>query len=461
MTRRIYTDGAEGGNGRAAAAGNAPHPFDRLPHDDEAEKATLGSMVMDLEKQIIPTIRAILPPGPVWFMGPAYQPFFDVLCAVCEMGKPMDSIIVAAECHKRGILEEIGGIPGMVDQFVLSVASWHNGKYYAEIVREKAILRELIATGYATMEACTASLALPADIVRMIEARIAMLARQPESLPIEIGALTAQVIREMESTEEGVARKLNTGFEWVDRKCGGLCAGQVFIVGARTSVGKTAWALQAAVHMANHGTAVAYFSLEMKARELAKRLIAMNASGCVLSDAAHLIIDDNGGVTAADIQRRAERMKRSHGIGAIVVDHLHLMEDHRGARESRQVEVSNISRGLKRAATRLDVPVIAAAQLNRQIEHSARIPGLADLRDSGAIEQDADYVLLLHRDGKQNPEADIEKMWCILAKNRHGSTGIREYRFVKRTATFHPVEDRPAADPTDRVLEYVHEDLPF
>jgi replicative DNA helicase len=333
---------------------------------------------------------------------------------------------------------------------------------YARIVQEHALLRRLIGVAH---EIAEIGYEVPTDIAGALD--------QAEALVFDVAQRrTSDTVRSLKDLLTESLERLDhlydrgetitgvpTGYGELDYLLSGLQPSNLIVVGARPSMGKTAFALGLAAHAAsNHGVPVLFFSLEMSHLEIAQRVLAAEArldvtklrNGRLLDsdwprissaigriDTAPLFIDDNPNVTIMDIRAKARRMRSSDGIGLVVIDYLQLMTGRTSA-ENRQVEISEISRGLKILARELQLPVVALSQLSRGLEARAdKRPMLADLRESGAIEQDADVVMFIYRDEVYNPDsADRGTAEVLVAKHRNGPTGSAHLAFIANYAKF-------------------------
>ncbi len=443
--------------------------FERLPPEaPEAEMSLLGSMIIAGASNIhiIGEVLQVLQ-GPEDFAKPSHGALYTVLVDLYDRNQSLDSVQIIQELRNRDLLDQVGGTDYIV-QLAESVPVADNAPHYARIVRDKALLRQLIfATGQILKEAYTS--AEKADkIIDAAETSIFKIAERrtgddPQAL-IELVQQTYELLDKRH--EEGTTLTgLSSGFHQLDEYLSGLQKGEMIILAARPSMGKTAFALNLAEYIAfdNHNP-VAFFSLEMSKQALAQRLMSSrsgvdaqrmrrNMLGAdefrrlqeVVSETyeAPMFIDDTPGLSVLQLRAKARRLYTRHGIRAIFVDYLQLMSSP-GA-ESRQQEVSEISRGIKALARELNLPVICLSQLNRNPEGRAdNRPLLSDLRESGSIEQDADVVMMLHREAyyhlneewrAENPEK-INQAEVILAKQRNGPTGTVKLTFDSKTTRF-------------------------
>ena len=426
------------------ATGNQEHWSGRMPpQDGDAEQSVLGSML--ISKDAIGDVNEEL--GGADFYRPAHETIYDAIVDLYGRGEPADPVTVSSELQKRGELHKVGGAP-YLHTLSASVPIAANAGYYATIVREKAILRRLVDAGTKIAQMGYAGEGDVDTVVDVAQQEIYAIGekRQQEDYA-PLSAIMEATLDEIEaiSNKDGASNGVPTGFADLDELTNGFTGGQMVIVAARPAVGKSTLALDfcraASVH--NNLTSV-IFSLEMSKNEITMRLLSAEAKvplnhmrkgemteedwqklvpkmGQVSS--APMFIDDSPNMTMMEIRAKARRLKQRHDLKLIVIDYLQLMSSGKKV-ESRQVEVSEFSRQIKLLAKELDVPIIALSQLNRGPEQrSDKRPMMSDLRESGSIEQDADIVMLLHREDvyeKESPragEADI-----IVAKHRNGPT---------------------------------------
>jgi len=422
---------------RADLRGDAP------PQDLEAEQCVLGGML--LSKDAIGDVVERLQNGGEFYR-PAHETIFMVIVDLYNQGEPADPITVAAELGKRGELVKVGGAP-YLHALVNAVPTAGNAGYYADIVAEKAGLRRLVVAGMRITQMGNAGAGELEDIQDAAGAELqAALQVREESATVRVGERYPGYVERLDDRQKnGTAMGIPWGFTDMDALTGGLHPGQMIVIAARPSLGKSTLALDvaraAAVH-AGHPTAI--FSLEMGEDEILNRLTSAEGQipyhrlrGAELTqtdweklaavapriDAAPLYLDVTASTTLMEIKAKCRRLQQRTGLALVIIDYLQLLSTGRRA-ENRQVEVSEMSRNLKLLAKDLHVPVIVLSQLNRGPEQRAdRKPMLSDLRESGAIEQDADLVILLHREDfydKESPrsgEADF-----LVAKHRGGPT---------------------------------------
>jgi replicative DNA helicase len=422
--------------------------------------ALLGSMMMsrDAIAEVVPIIGRS---ESRWFYVPAHQKLFEVLLDLYDNpGKAIDIIIVSDELRRRDLMAYVGGQEYMI-QLAESFAEWANAEHYARIVRDRGMLRDLIRCSSEITEMAFANVEEAKDILDHAEQKIfEVTERRVSGQVIEIREAMRRLSQQLEFKDEGALTGLPTGFIQLDEYTSGFQPGDLVIVAARPSMGKTALGLNMAKNAAaEHHRPVLFFSMEMSTAQIAQRLVCSHGHGidaqrlrrrmlspeeqrslldaCSEFEQAPLFLDDTPGMTAMELRSKARRVAQRHKIEAVFVDYLQLM--HTPQAENRQVEIANISRGLKSLGRELNIPIIALAQLNRMPEgRSDKRPLMSDLRESGAIEQDADVILLIHREEYYHPEKDEVKGLAeiIIAKQRNGPTGTVNLQFNKKFTRF-------------------------
>jgi replicative DNA helicase len=425
------------------------------PHNLEAEESVLGSMM--LSGEAIAAVVEILKPSD--FYRPAHQRIYDAVLGVYARGEPVDAITCVEELKRRQTLEDVGGAL-YVYNLVESVPAPASASYYAKIVADSALLRRLIKAASEIMTAAYANPEDPRKAADQAEGLIYSVARadeQDQVVPlrdlVDESMAALEHIQQRESRFAGIP----TGFDDLDEMLSGLQKGNLIVIAARPGVGKSSFVTNVARNVAIKGHPVAMFSLEMSRFEIGMRLLCGEAkvpwdkvrSGRVATEdwtriveaaedlhEAPLYIVDSGNVTIVDIRAKARRMRSSRsGLGLIIVDYLQLMSGHIRT-ESRQQEIAEISRSLKLLAKELEIPVIAVSQLNRNPETRAdKRPQLSDLRESGAIEQDSDIVMFIHREDGDDP-ASKGKADLLVAKHRNGPTGSIPLTFLPQLTLF-------------------------
>ena len=442
---RSSTRGDRGRYGQQGGPADPPgRDFGRQPpHDNEAEQGVLGAMLLS-PNTITDIIEELIPDD---FYRPAHQLIYRAILDLFSDNKDVDPVIVAGRLDRNHDLERVGGAP-YLHTLISSVPTAANARYYAEIVAEKAVLRRLVDAGTRVVQlGYEGTEGAEVDVVvDMAQQEVFAIAQrnvtEDYAILADILQPTMDELDEL-STHGGLARGIPTGFIDLDNLTNGLHGGQMIIVAARPGVGKSTLALDFMRSCSiKHNQASVIFSLEMSKSEIVMRLLSAETeirlsdmrAGRMSDEAwaklanrvgqiseAPLFIDDSANLTMMEIRSKARRLKQKHDLQMIVVDYLQLMSSGKRV-ESRQQEVSEFSRQLKLLAKELDVPLVAISQLNRGPEsRTDKRPQLADLRESGSLEQDADMVMLLYRPDSQDKdderagEADI-----ILAKHRGG-----------------------------------------
>jgi replicative DNA helicase len=437
------------------------------PQNLEAEASVLGAIMLSLEamERVADILKA------EYFYQPRNAAVFRAAVELHRRGEPVDILTVDAELRRMGLLERAGGTEYLAS-LESGVAIPAHVENYARIVEEAAVRRGLLAAATRIHE-LGHNLGLDVDAaLDAAETEIMNLAHErttQDAIPIATALKDTwdRIERLHENPDE--APGVRTGFYKLDEMTGGLQPGTLCILAARPSVGKTSLALNIAQHAAQkERVPVAVFSLEMSRWELTHRLLSgeanvdaaqlktgklsdtdwqriANAMG-VLSEAP-MFIDDRPGATVLEMRSKARRLKVRHDIGLVVIDYIQLMYGS-GRSENRTQEVSEISRALKRLAVELDIPVLALSQLSRASEQRAdHRPQLADLRESGSIEQDSDLVLFIYREGLYNPEVKRNQTELMVAKHRSGATGNVDLLFLESQTRFVNVTRQSPAGP--------------
>ncbi|MBL8747186.1 MAG: replicative DNA helicase [Phycisphaerae bacterium] len=497
----------------AAATRGLQKLFDRLPpHSLEAEMSLLGSMILD--HKVVGEVIGIVPSGDYLFSA-SHAAIFDCLVKNYDVHRSGDLVQLMEALRDRQVLDEVGGQDYLL-QLAESVPSAVNAPHYARIVRDKAQLRRLIdAAGqmlYDAYHSADATEGGAREILDKAEQLIFQIAEQSIGIDSEkLEELLEQALDMLDALHRSgqTITGLATGFYDLDEMTSGLQKGEMIIVAARPSMGKTAFALNLAEQIAFGGsphnekgpaTPIGFFSMEMSKQAIVQRLLSAHsgvdshkmrrnilsqddfrqlAHSCGKLSEAPIFIDDTPGLTVMMTRAKARRMVAQHQVRCIIVDYLQLMSAPNAAKESRQAEVSTISRGMKALARELNIPIICLAQLNRQAEQrEGNRPRMADLRESGSLEQDADVIMLLHREeyyhlqsptwAEENPDK-VGIAEVIIAKQRNGPTGTVELRWNASTTRFqnlarhyHPpqVTTRPA-EPTQRSTTERAAPIPF
>lgn len=427
----------------------------QMPHSPEAEQSVLGAVFLNKEA-LYKAVELLVPDD---FYLPPHRMIFAAMSDMYEEDRPVDLVTLTTELQDRKQLDEAGGVTYLT-KIAQGVPTAANVEHYAKIVKEKALRRELAILGTQLT-----SQSVQAEDVTALMAKI-----QQQLFDLEQRKSVAsgfrsirEVVRdsyeriETASQNKGRVTGVPSGYPDLDKMTAGFQRGDLIILAARPSVGKTAFALNVAQNVAvNAGETVAIFSLEMSASQLVQRMICAEGhidasrirTGWLEEDdwqkitmsigtlsKVPIFIDDTPGISTADIRAKCRRLKQEHGLGLIVIDYLQLI---RGRGGNREEEVSGISRALKGIARELNVPVIALSQLSRRVEQRQdKRPMMSDIRESGSIEQDADLVMFLYRDDyydKQTENRNVVEV--IIGKQRNGPTGTVELAFLKEYNKF-------------------------
>ena len=417
-----------------------------LPHSLEAEQSVLGAMLMD--KEAVAAALDICSPDD--FYSRQYGVIFECIAELFDEGKPVDMITVQAKLKEKDVPPEVAGIDFIRSIFDYSPTS-ANVKSYAGIVHEKAVKRRLIKVNEEIENRCYADTdgmdELLADteekVFRILEARGASEIRSIEEV-------TVNVMERIHAAfmNGGSVAGIPTGFIDLDQKTAGLQPSDLVLIAARPSMGKTAFVLNIVEHSAlKKGLKCMIFSLEMSSEQLVNRLLSMESgidaqkmrngqltstdfdqlleAAVRVSGASNLVIDDTPGISVAELRSRCRKQKLEHGLDLVIIDYLQLMSGSSKKSDNRQQEISEISRNLKALAREMKAPVVALSQLSRACEQRPdHRPMLSDLRESGAIEQDADVVMFLYRDDYYNKDTEHpNEAEVIIAKQRNGPIG--------------------------------------
>jgi replicative DNA helicase len=467
----------DNGNGNGQGPGHPPKGdagllTDRLPPQNlEAEQGVLGSVLLDNDTlhDVVPILKA------EDFYRDTHQILYRTVRDLYDLGKPIDVITLAEELTRRDQFKTIGGDETLT-RIVNCVPHAANAKHYADIVRQKAISRELIECANEILRNGYSNSFTAQELLEAAERRVFNIAEdQTKGDTVELNQVVADAMDRIVARSESrhPVSGLATGYIDLDDITGGFQPSQLIVLAARPSMGKTALALNICEHVAlTLKTPVLFVSLEMGRLELAERLLCARSKveghklrtgqnlgtremdllgrGFLELRDAPLFIDDTPLRSMLHITANARRLKLRRGLGLIVVDYIQLI-DSEDPRDSRQEQIAKISRRLKTLAREIHVPVIALSQLNRAVENREdRRPRLSDLRESGAIEQDADVVLMLHRPEvyKEDDQPGIAEL--ILSKNRNGATGTVKLTFRKQITRFENIAtiiDPPGGTP--------------
>jgi replicative DNA helicase len=445
------------------------------PHSVDAEQGVLGSMLISPRETIAECVEKI---NEEYFYVPAHRTIYDVLVDLWNVGQAIDLITFTQVLRDRHLLDSVGGAAFVTSLFTF-VPTAANVGYYLEIVRDKYILREIISAATESVRRAYEEQDEVNNLLDEVEQRI--FAVGEDRFKGQVLSMKEQVMSTLESIEKlfenkGAITGVSTGFRDLDKLTSGLHSSEMVVIAARPSMGKTALAMNIAEHVAIEATLpVAIFSLEMSAQQLVQRMLCSRARVNLaktrdgfLAEAdfpkltnaasklaeAKIFIDDSAGLTILELRAKARRLKAQQQVQLIVVDYLQLLRStSRRAQDNRQLEISEISAGLKGLAKELNIPIIVVAQLNRNPEirtgSGKGVPRLADLRESGSIEQDADLVGLLVREeyyaDSDEERAELEgKAELIIAKQRNGPIGQVKLTFLKDFTRFEDRADEAA-----------------
>jgi len=453
---------SENGPGAGKRAEHVP------PQNLDAEMSVLGALMV--APNLIPSVTEVL--RPVHFYRRSHQFIYEAVEDLYGRGEPVDPITVSETLSNAARLEEAGG-RAFIHSLVSAVPAATNARYYAEIVHENYLLRSLIGVGTDIAELGYRREGEPVDLIDRAEQMVFDISHSRVSSEFTpLGELISDHFAELEKimSEGRRTNGVETGFQHLDEKITGFQPANLIILAARPSMGKTAFALNVARNVAvDQGKGVAVFSLEMSGMELVQRMMCSEArvdsqalrhgtldpsqwgkltAACTPLFKAPIYIDDSASANLMEIRAKSRRLKaKEKGLGLVIIDYLQLMMGDAGA-DNRQQEISRISRGLKILARDLGVPVLALSQLSRQVEQRAdKRPLLSDLRESGAIEQDADVVLFIYREdaySRESTEKGIAEI--IIGKQRNGPTGRAKLAFIERYTRF---ADMPPGGPPD------------
>ena len=442
---------------------NSAAEFERTPPQDViAEQSVLGGML--LSKDAISDVVEILRERD--FYRPAHELIYDAIVDLYGRGEPADPVTVSAELTKRGDLVRAGGAP-YLHTLISSVPTAANAGYYAKIIRERAIMRRLVEAGTKIVQLGYTNEGEVDDAVDQAQAEVFAVTERRESDDyVQLSQLMPEAYDEIEKIAAGITGQgVKTGFKDLDALTNGFHPGNMIVLAARPAVGKSTLGLDIARYASIHKRETSViFSLEMSRSEITMRMLSAEArvplnnirSGRLseeewarmarrmgeISDAP-MFIDDSPNLSLMEIRAKSRRLKQRHDLKLIVIDYLQLMTSGKRV-ENRQQEVSEFSRQLKLLAKELNVPVVAISQLNRSPEQrSDKKPMLSDLRESGSIEQDADVVILLHREDLYDSQNRSGEADLIVAKHRNGPTRtitvsaqLHLARFTDMAATF-------------------------
>ncbi len=456
------------GAGEAGAGARAPRPGERIPpHSVEAERAVLGCALQDAARILDLCVERQI--SPASFYVQAHQGLFETMLALHGARKPVDFVTVAERLRETGLLDSVGGEDELA-RLISGTPTTAHAEYYIQRVYENHLLRRIIDAARVVTEDCYKGEAEAEALLNEAGERFFVLNEKKSGAERTWDQLVRDEMKEVETLiqEKKGITGVSTGYRDIDHMLLGMQRGDLIVLAARPSMGKTSLALNIAENVALGARnlppqAVAVFSLEMSAESLVRRMICGHARvpaqslssgnvgpqahGSLMSAAdklrgAPIYVDDTAGLEAMDLRARARRLKRKYDVKFIVVDYLQLMNFSKFAGEGRQRETAAISQALKGMAKELKVPVLVLSQLSRAPEtrdSKSAIPKLSDLRDSGAIEQDADVVMLLRRPCryKNDPEAADQRLAIVdIAKHRNGPTGEVKMNFEESFTRF-------------------------
>ncbi len=427
-------------------------PTKEFPHDLLAEKALIGCLILDGSSFDEIADLGISKDD---FYQPQYGHIYDGIKELVMDNQAVEYVSVCSKLNERGMLESVGGNEGILN-IVEEQVSVANVYHYAKTVKDKAGMREIVRTAMRVADMGLNFSGKAEDYVQEVEASFFKLTNDAKSGGmVDIKSALKENLKALEDTSRGKGEigGLSTGFKKLDKRLLGMNPGQLFVLAARPGMGKTALALNIAVNACEtSGKPVAIFSLEMVANELSARILCSKAKvdskrmktkdfldsdmrniGQAVKDLSQLPIfmSDAGEVSLLDIQSHCRKIQSQHGLGLVVIDYLQLMKSHTG-NPSREQQISEMSRGLKGMAKEMGCPVMVLSQLNRGVEtRPNKRPTMSDLRESGAIEQDADAILFIYRDEYYNPDSkDKGIAEVIVGKNRAGEPGTEKLTWM-------------------------------
>ena len=416
-----------------------------LPHSTEAEQSVIGSMLMDREA-IITASEIVMADD---FYQHQYGVMYESMVELFNEGKPVDLVTLQNRLKEKDVPPEVSSLE-FVRDIITTVPTSANVKYYATIVKEKAVLRRLIRVNEEIANDCYLGRDPLETILADTEKKIFDLLQSRSSgdfVPIRQVALNVLENIEKASKTKETVTGVPTGFIDLDYKTSGFQPSDFILIAARPSMGKTAFVLNVVDHVAvKKGIPCMVFSLEMSKEQLVNRMLSMESNvdsqklrtgtltdsdwdavveGVGIIGGSKLIIDDTPGISISELRSKCRKMKLEHGLGMVIIDYLQLMTGSGKSSDNRQQEISEISRSLKALAREMQAPVVALSQLSRACEtRTDHRPMLSDLRESGAIEQDADVVMFLYRDDYYNKDSEMKDMAeVIIAKQRNGPIG--------------------------------------
>ena len=433
------------------------------PHSVEAEQSVIGSMLMDREAIVVAT--EIITADD--FYNKQYAILFETMVELNDAGSPVDLVTLQNRLKEKDVPPEVSSLE-FVRELITAVPTSANIKYYANIVAEKATLRRVIRFNEDNANVCYSGKESLDYILETMEKNVFQLAQKrgtDDYVPIRQVVMNALGKIETAAKNKGSVTGIPTGFLDLDYRTAGMQPSDLILIAARPSMGKTAFALNIAQHVAfRKNMTVAIFSLEMSKEQLVNRMFSLESNvdaqklrtgqmndqewerlieGAGIIGQSHLIIDDTPGISIGELRSKCRKYKLEHNLSMIMIDYLQLMTG-TGKSDSRQQEISDISRSLKAVARELSVPVIALSQLSRAVEQRPdHRPMLSDLRESGAIEQDADVVMFIYRDDYYNHDTDKKGVSeIIIAKQRNGPIGTVELAWLPEYTKFANLDHR-------------------
>ncbi len=423
-----------------------------MPHSIEAEQSVIGSMVMDSDA--IAVASEIITGED--FYGRQYGVVFDTIVELHDEGKPLDLVVLQDRLREKDVPPEVSSLEFLADLLAMSLTST-NVKHYADIVAEKSLFRKLIRLNEEIADTCYSGRESLENVLEDAGKRIFELVQRRstgEFVPIRQIVMDVMDKIERASKNNGNVTGIATGFIDLDYKTAGLQPADLVLIAARPSMGKTAFVLNIVQHVVfKMGDTAAIFSLEMSKEQIVNRLFSLESrvdaqhlrtgnlsdpewekliEGAGTIGRSNLIIDDTPGISIPELRQKCRKYKLEHDLKLVIIDYLQLMSGSGRRSDSRQQEISDISRSLKALARELNVPVVALSQLSRAVEQRPdHRPMLSDLRESGAIEQDADVVMFIYRDEYYNKDSDKKGIAEInIAKQRNGPIGTVELAWL-------------------------------
>ena len=429
----------------------------QMPSSLEAEQSVIGSMIVDRDV-IVECSEMLLKED---FYHQQYGSLFEAIVELYNAGEPVDEITLQNKLKEKGVPPEFASLE-FIQDLVLAVPTTVNAKSYAKIVKDKAVLRNIIKVNQNIENMCFEGAEEVDDILNQTEKDIFSLVQnrgETDYVPIKQVVMNAIAKIDAASKQKGAVTGIPTGFIDLDRQTAGLQPSDLILIAARPSMGKTAFVLNLAQYITIHEhLCAAIFSLEMSKEQLVNRLFALESrvdaqklrtgnlqeadwenliEGAGKIGESKLIIDDTPGISISQLRSKCRKYKMEFGLSIVIIDYLQLMTGS-GKSESRQQEISDISRSLKALARELNVPVVALSQLSRAVEQRPdHRPMLSDLRESGAIEQDADVVMFIYRDDYYNHDTELKGVSeIIVAKQRNGPIGTIELTWLPEYTRF-------------------------